>query len=160
MKYANKAAEDLKTFIKKFQPLIDVANVLEQIGSFDNAVEEVKKAKAEADKVHADALSKKEEALDELAAVKKQVEAAKELAEKYVAGGKEKAHKILNDANEAAKGVEAVAFKKLEEAEKIKKEAFKAKDDLSLEIAAKQVELNDLNAKVNEVKARLANFLK
>jgi hypothetical protein len=160
MKYAQKAADDLKLFIKKFQPLLDVAKVLEDVGSLDNAVEEVKKAKADADKVCAEAVEKKEKALANLEKAEQQVQASYNLAKEHEQKAFVKAQQILEDAQAAAKGVEKVAFEKLQKVEEQRIGFAYDSAQLQKEIDAKKVELSELQAKIEEIKLRLANFIK
>lgn len=160
MKYAQKAADDLKSFMKKFQPLTEVVKILEEAGSLDNAVEEVKKAKLDADKVLADAVSKKEKALFDLKKAQDKVDESYKLAKDYEQNAVEKAQKILADAKEAAHGIEQVAFEKLQKVEAMKLGFATETQVLQQQVEAKKLELSELQSKVEEIKARLANFIK
>jgi hypothetical protein len=160
MKYAQKAADDLKSFAKKLQPLLDVAQVLEQIASLEQAGNEATVRKEKFIKEADAAKLEKEKAVKEMEAAQAQVMAAQVHAKVLEEKGNAKASQIILDAQAAAKGVEKVAFEKLQEAEAIKQDAIKFKSDYEKKVEALKLEYVELQSKIGELKLRLTNFLK
>jgi hypothetical protein len=160
MKYAQKAADDLKSFAKKLQPLLDVAQVLEQIASLEQAGNEATVRKEKFIKEADAAKLEKEKAVKEMEAAQAQVMAAQVHAKVLEEKGNAKASQIILDAQAAAKGVEQVAFEKLQEAEAIKQDSIKFKADYEKKVEALKLEYVELQSKIGELKLRLTNFLK
>jgi len=154
------AVEDLKSFFKKLQPLASAIDVLEKIGSLENAVVEAEKKQVAAYAKADEALQAQVKQEAELSNVMGDIKQKKQECEVYIAKAKEKAASVLKDAEAAAKGIEEVAFAKLQEAEAIKKDSLKFKADVEGLVAARKLELEELQSKIGELKLRLSNFLK
>jgi hypothetical protein len=154
------AVEDLKLFFKKLQPLASAIDVLEKIGSLENAVVEAEKKQVAAYAKADEALQAQVKQEAELSNVMGDIKQKKQECEVYIVKAKEKAASVLKDAEAAAKGIEEVAFAKLQEAEALRAEFANINNAVQKEIEEKRIELSELQNKISDVKIKLANFLK
>jgi chromosome segregation ATPase len=156
----NQASEDLKSFVKKLKPLIDLGDFLEKVGSLEQAASEAEakynkflKFIDEA-KVQIDGCSeelKKQES--EYRKVLADIEVAKAKAEakkaSIVAEGKAQADEIIVKAYQMKSAVESEVKVLKASKEKIKEE-----------IKAAQDEFAKVKAEVDSIKEKLSSFMK
>jgi len=160
MSNAMKAADDIKSLASKFRAVLEVASVLEKIGSLDQATRdaESRKNKAYDDEKKALLLCMD---LDGKVALKQEaIKVAEEQADYIVVKAKQKAAEIFEEAQakkvaESAKAAEAKAYA---DACVVAKKA--ELESVSKLIAEKQVELEAVTSQIDSVKSKLALFLK
>lgn len=155
-----KAVDDIKNFASKFRGLAEVAETLEKIGSLEQAEKEAKnKADAAvklAGEYEIEAISKQKRVskLDE------EIEYAKKSAEEIIAGAKQRAMSIVDEAG--VKGndlLRVVSEKKVA----FDKELKDLRDKMGLVTAAvseKEAVLAAINAQINKAKEQVASLLK
>ena len=160
MSNAMKAADDLKSIAKRFQGIMEVAQILEKLGSLEQAERDavVRKDAAYAEEKKAQLLILE---LDGKVAMKQEaIKKAEELAEGIVLKAKEKAQQVYNELAEK----NAAALKQSNEIKVLAEAAVSAKrvevEDLNKQIAAKKLELEDVSSQIAAVKAKLSALFK
>jgi type VI protein secretion system component VasK len=170
----NSAVDAIRKQARLYEPLVKVADALEKIGSLDNAKKEHEKEinllAIEKDKLSKEVKGLKAKLEDGLANVQGAVAnyvaqadtdvlAAKELSARLIADAKEKAVKIIDNAN--AKG-DAIVLRANSELLSLNEKASNAqeatKEALELQSSA-QLELDNINKKIEAAKAKVAGLL-
>lgn len=158
MSAKQKAVEDIKKLARMFKGLIDVSEELEAMGSVEQATLELKAkhAKAEAD-------AKK--ALEELESANFKVETAMQKASDVEMSAKNTAQLILKEAHDQADGIlaavnadtQSIVMAAQAKRDAIDAEVVKATGELkqlNAQIADKQAVMDELEARLNELKAK------
>lgn len=173
---ANKstAAESIRRLATQYQQMVEAADMLDQIGSLENAAKEAEKAtaaaRAEADSAQADAAKAKADAKtakDKVAATMADAEEkalviaqqAEIKAQELIADGKARAQQILTkaslDAANATVGIEG----KVAELSATRASIEQSLVDLQSQIDAKQVEAEELEKRLAKAQASIAKLL-
>lgn len=160
MSNTSKAAEDIKGLAKKFSGFLEVASVLEKIGSLEQAERDANSRKEKAYKEAEEAQSMSEKQKIELAKAVAEVEVMKNKSlelEQFgnkrfsdiVKDAKEKSEQIINEAN----ANKAIIVNEIEleviKHNKIKEDIEKAK-----------VELASIESQIKEMKNKIAAFVR
>lgn len=160
MSNAMKAADDLKSIAKRFQGIMEVAQILEKIGSLEQAERD-----AVARKEAAYAEEKKAQLLildlDGKIAVKQEaIKIAESQADHIVVKAKEKAQQVYNELAEK----NAASLKQANEIKVLAEAAVSAKrvevEELNKLISAKKLELEDVSSQIAAVKSKLSALFK
>ena len=155
-----KAAEDLKVLANRFRSILEVADVLEKIGSLEQAERDAASRKdrayAEEKKAHLLLLD-----LDGKVALKQEaIKLAEEQAEEVVAKAKEKAQAVYAEMAEK----NAAHLKQISELKLSADAAIIAKrlelDDVKSQVQAKKVELEEVSSQIAAVKSKLSSLFK
>jgi len=155
-----KVADDLKAFVKKFQVLSDLADVLEKVGSLEQAERDasIRKDKAYADAANAQAVLEAKGL--EVSKADTLISMKEEEAGKVYKAGQAKAAEVVEAAKvQASQIVQAgLAQKKVLE-EQVSNEKMRLSDVRS-QVAEAGVELQNYQAQLEDIKAKLSSFMK
>lgn len=168
------AAEAIRRLATQYQQMVEAADMLDQIGSLENAAKEAKAAteaaRAEAEAARAETVKAKDEAkkakdkvaavmsdAEELALVKVQEGEVK--AQEMVADAKARAQQILNaaalDAANVTVGIEA----KVAELSATRDALEHGVSELQAQIVTKQAEAEELEKRLAKAQASIAKIL-
>jgi len=152
----NAAANTIRSWAEHYKELVDLADLLQRLGSLDN-VESEQNARAQAARSNAEAEERR--FLDIQASSKGVMSDAQKVAQQVVADAQDKAQGLVNDAQAKASGLveSAKAHKADIDALASQREA-QAKDAQQKEVAA-QTELATLEAKISAAKAQIVKIL-
>ena len=154
----SKAADDIKSFAKRIKPILELAEVLEKLGSIDNAAFESKSRCEKALAEEKDALKLLNKKYEEVARAHSEIEAAKHKAGNLVSEAKAKSDEMLKYAE--VKGEEIIA----------KANSFKSKvmseaqaeqtkvEELKKDIASKHNELELLKKELADFKSKFSRL--
>lgn len=168
------AADTLDRFITMYAGLNDALVLLKSLGSVEQQVEglgiqrdeiiaETKKAKADLDKAKAKLVAQEEQVAEwaktNADARNAEVVAANGEAAAIIERAKEKAANILGEAEGKGAAVEAAAVERLKSLQAAAVDAQALADFAAAKQAEAQLELNIINKKIDQAKAKVASLL-
>lgn len=160
MSNAMKAAEDIKQLARKFKPLFDAAEALEQIGSLEQAKRDAEIAKDKSYK-EVELIKADIQALGfDFEKAQVRVAEAGEKAEQVEKRAYEKAQIILGEAEKKASDIVYSAQKQVRVFEGEKASLEQEVKSAKLEVLEKKKELQSIIDQIAEMKSKIAAFVK
>lgn len=160
MSNPTKAAEDLKGFANRFRAILEVADLLEKLGSLQQAERDAV-IKKDAAYAAADAAVAKLSGLQaQIASLERALEEAQAKGKVMEQGAQFKAQQILAAAEAEAKEVIAAATKHRVEVDAAAKEALKELALVNSAVATKREEQAQVEKEVSALKAKIAALVK
>lgn len=159
MSKANKAAEDIQSFLNKLKPLFELQDFLVEVGSVEQYTHEagLKKAKSVEDRDAAIAAQVGAEAL--LSSIKDATAKANDTLAKVEAAAKSRAASIVEAANSTASKIIKNAEYEKSLMDRYLAEANDKLNSINESAAKKYSEFTELQEKINALKAKLSAFV-
>jgi cell division septum initiation protein DivIVA len=152
----NTAAATIKSWAIRYKELLDLAALLEQVGSLDNVVNE-QNARAQAARSNAELEEKR--FLDIQARSKGVMSDAEREAQQVVADAQAKAQGLVNDAQAKASGLVESAKAHKADIDALASQREAQANDAQARVAAATKELDVLTQRIAAAKAQIAKLL-
>ena len=152
----NDAANTIRSWAERYKELLDLAALLQQLGSLDN-VESEQNARAQAARSNAEAEERR--FLDIQASSKGVLTAAQKEAQQVVADAQEKAQGLVNDAQAKASGLVESAKAHKADIDALAGQREAQAKDAQQKVVAAQTELAILESKIAGAKAEIFKIL-
>lgn len=152
MSNAMKAADDLKSIAARFRGIIEIAGVLEKIGSLEQAEREAHSRKESADKAASEAKKKAEVAEQALARYEKEFSDARLLSQQIISNAKQDAIGIFEKANAKADEIEQKALQRRSVIENEIVDRIKQSDNLHNTIKEQTKVLESITLRISEAR--------
>ena len=152
----NAAANTIIAWAERYKELVDLAALLQKLGSLDN-VESEQNARALAARSKAEAEERR--FLDIQASSKGVMSGAQKEAQQVVAAAQEKAQGLVNDAQAKASGLVESAKAHKADIDALASQREAQAKDAQAKVTAAQIELATLEAKISTVKAQIVKIL-
>lgn len=159
MSYQN-AAEELKALGNKFKAIVSVGEFLEKVGSLDQAAKDAETRKKLAYEAEEIAKAKQVEAEKSLDEANKKISDVKAKGDELIDLSNKKALDLIEAAKKKADVIIAEAKAKDAKAVEALSDSQKKVADMASEVASKNDELKSLQKQIDELKSKIAAFVK